>query len=125
MPIDSINNRGNVPTVPQPVRTPSPVSANVVQRQELPASGQSSPPAAGLGPKPGGDIKQAVQDLNTYAQSLQRDLHFSIDEESGETVVKVMDHESGEVIRQIPSKEVLAIAESLKNAQGLLLSAKA
>ena len=123
MPIDSINNGGYAPGVPKLARTPTSVPANVEQRQVLPGSGQSSPPAAG--PQPGGDIKQAVQDLNTYAQSLQRDLHFSIDEESGETVVKVMDHESGEVIRQIPSKEVLAIAQSLKSAQGLLLSAKA
>ena len=125
MPIDSISNGGNVPAVLQPVRTSSPDATNVAQRQVLPGSGQSSPPAAGVGSKSGGDIKQAVQDLNTYAQSLQRDLHFSIDEESGETVVKVMDHESGEVIRQIPSAEVLAIAQSLKSAQGLLLSAKA
>lgn len=125
MPIDSINNGGNVPAVPQPVWTPGSASANVAPRQVLPGSGQSSPPAAGVSSKSGGDIKQAVQDLNTYAQSLQRDLYFSIDEESGETVVKVMDHESGEVIRQIPTEEVLAIAHSLKSAQGLLLSAKA
>lgn len=123
MPIDSINSGGNVPAVLQPVRTPGSASTNVEQRQVLPGSGQSSPPPAG--PKPGGDLKQAVQDLNNYAQSLRRDLRFSIDEESGETVVKVMDHESGEVIRQIPSEELLAIAHSLKNAQGLLLSAKA
>lgn len=125
MPIDSINNSGYVPKVAKPAQTPAYDPTNVGQRQVLPGSGQSSPPAAAAGPQPGGDIKQAVQDLNTYAQSLQRDLHFSVDEESGETVVKVMDHESGEVIRQIPSKEVLAIAQSLKNVQGLLLSAKA
>lgn len=124
MPIDSISS-GSAAPVAQPVRTSNAAAADAAQRQILPGSGQSSPPAAGAGPQPSGDLKQAVQDLNNYAQSLRRDLHFSIDEESGETVVKVMDHESGEVIRQIPSEELLAIAHSLKSAQGLLLSAKA
>ena len=125
MPIDSINSGGNVPPATSVARTPAGAKASVEQRQVLPGSGQSPPPAAGSGPPAGADIKQAVQDLNNYAQSLQRDLHFSIDEDSGETVVRVMDHESGEVIRQIPSEELLAIARSLENAQGLLLSAKA
>lgn len=101
------------------------VPSDIVQRQDLPGSGKSSPPPIAVGTHAPSDIKQAVQDLNTYAQSLKRDLYFSIDEESGETVVKVTDHESGEVIRQIPSQEVLAIAHSLEKAQGLLFSTKA
>jgi flagellar protein FlaG len=125
MPIDNVSNGGNVKPVPFPARTPSAAPVQAGQRQVLPGSGQSSPPAAGAGLKPGGDIKQAVQELNHYAQSLSRELRFSIDETSGETVIKVMDHESGEVIRQIPSEELLAIAHNLESAQGLLLSTKA
>ena len=125
MPIDNVNSSGNVKLAPYVQRVPGATPAQAEQRQVLPGSGQSSPSAAGAGLKQGGDIKQAVQDLNHYAQSLNRDLNFSIDETSGETVIKVMDHESGEVIRQIPSEELLAIARSLESAQGLLLSTKA
>jgi flagellar protein FlaG len=91
----------------------------------LPGAGQSSPQPAAASGRSQSDIKQAVQDLNNYVQSLRRDLQFTIDDESGETVVKVTDPASGEVIRQIPSEEVLAIAHSLEKAQGLLLSARA
>jgi flagellar protein FlaG len=125
MAIDSIN-QGN--TAARPVSSPAAVGkaaqAAVPARQDLPLPGQTSPPAA---PASGsaGDIRRAVQDLNHYVQSLRRDLRFSVDEESGETVVRVTDPENGEVIRQIPSEEVLAIARSLEKAQGLLLSTQA
>jgi flagellar protein FlaG len=56
------------------------------------------------------DLDQVVQKMNTYVQNIQRDLQFSVDEESGRNVVKVIDSKSKEVIRQIPSEEVLALA---------------
>ncbi|MBL8491536.1 MAG: flagellar protein FlaG, partial [Rhodocyclaceae bacterium] len=41
------------------------------------------------------------------------------------TVVKVVDGQTGKMIRQIPSEELLAIAESIDRMQGLLLRQKA
>ena len=49
------------------------------------------------------DLKQAVSKLNDYVQNVQRNLQFSIDKESGATVVKVIDSKSDKVIRQIPT----------------------
>lgn len=63
-----------------------------------------------------GGVTSAVSALNDYIQSVQRDLHFSIDEELGETVVRVVDRHSGEMIRQIPNETVLEIAKRLKTA---------
>lgn len=122
MTIDIVGQRDVSPARPN---VPSHPSSNSFQRQELPGVGQTSPQAVAAGMHTPSDIKQAVQDLNNYVQSLKRDLHFTIDEESGETVVMVTNSDSGEVIRQIPSKEVLAIAHSLEKAQGLLFSTKA
>ena len=48
------------------------------------------------------DLKQAVSKLNDYVQNVQRNLQFSIDKESGATVVKVIDSKSEKVIRQMP-----------------------
>ena len=52
-------------------------------------------------------------------------LQFSIDEDIGVTVVKVIDTESKKVIRQIPSEEVIDIAKALDKLQGLLVKQQA
>ncbi len=67
--------------------------------------------------KASAELNAAVQQMNTYVQNIQRDLQFSIDEESGRNVVKVIDSKSKEVIRQIPSEEVLALARQWAEQQ--------
>ncbi len=70
-------------------------------------------------------VKQAVNQINQYVQTLSRDLHFTVDEDSGRTVVKVLDTETKEIIRQIPSEELLQIARHLTDGGGLLLKVRA
>jgi len=80
-----------------------------------------------------GQLKAAVLDINEYVQTIQRTLQFSIDDETGTTVVKVLDSETEEVIRQFPPEEVLALARHLQASQeiqaldnsGLILHARA
>lgn len=67
------------------------------------------------------DIEKAVTEINEYVQSVQRDLHFSVDEESGLTVIRVRDQESGELIRQIPEDIFLSLAQNLKDNQAINL----
>ena len=79
------------------------------------------------------ELKAAVLDINEYVQSIQRTLQFSIDEETGTTVVKVLNSETQEVVRQFPPEEVLALARHLQASQeiqaldnsGLILRARA
>lgn len=59
------------------------------------------------------NIQAAVAQMNEYVQSSQRDLQFSFDEASGETIVKVLDRETQEVIRQIPDEVFLKLARRL------------
>ena len=66
-------------------------------------------------------IEEAVTEINDYVQSVQRDLHFSIDEDSGITVVRVRDKESGDLIRQIPEDIFLSLAHKLKENQSINL----
>lgn len=63
------------------------------------------------------NVEAAVAQMNEYIQSTQRDLHFSYDKASGETVVKVLDRSTQEVIRQIPDETFLKLAHS-KDADG-------
>lgn len=52
-------------------------------------------------------------------------LEFSLDEDSGRWITRVIDRESGELLRQIPAEEVLAIARRLDQGQGLILRSSA
>ena len=67
-------------------------------------------------------VAEAVQQLNGYAQSLQRDLRFSLDEELGRAVVYVIDRTSQEVIRQIPNETALQLARNLKASADIALT---
>ena len=67
----------------------------------------------------------AVEKFKTLVQDLQRNLDFSVDESSGQVVVKVMDGESGKLIRQIPSEDLLRLSERLEDMRSLLFKAEA
>ncbi len=66
-------------------------------------------------------LNEAVRGLNEHVQIINRELHFSIDKDSGRTLIKVIDLATKEVIRQIPSKEALAVARMLQEGAGLKL----
>ena len=67
-------------------------------------------------------LNKAVSELNQSPQIKTQGLEFSIDEDSQRTVVKVIDQETKEVLRQIPTKEALEIAKSFESAKGHLIS---
>ena len=67
------------------------------------------------------DMASAVEHLNGLVQAIRRELQFRIDEVTGRTVIKVIDADSDEVIRQIPSDQVVALIAHLQEfASGLL-----
>lgn len=70
-------------------------------------------------------IEKAVSTLQEFAQSVKRDLNFTVDDGSGQVVVKVTDSSSGDIIRQIPSEEALQLAENLSEVRSLLFKAEA
>ena len=119
MPIDNIAQTSRVYGPTASASAAATPAAPV--RQDLPASGQALPPAPD-----NADVKQAVSRLNDYVQTLRRDLQFRVDKDSNRVIVSVVNAESGEVIRQIPSEEVLAVARNLDQLQqGLLFRDKA
>lgn len=70
------------------------------------------------------DLKQlnkAVGDINKAMQSMSRGIEFSVDTDSDRTVVKIVDQQTREVIRQMPSAEALEIGKALEKMQGLLM----
>ena len=61
------------------------------------------------------DLESEVASINDYVQSIQRDLQFSVDKELDRTVIKVVDRDSGDIIRQIPEDIFLELARRLKD----------
>ena len=68
-------------------------------------------------------VAQAVKEINESVKS--QGLEFSIDTDSQQTVVKVVDQKTQEIIRQMPSVEALEIAKALDRLQGLLIKQQA
>tara|TARA_R110000868_G_scaffold58224_2_gene179996 strand:+ start:463 stop:882 length:420 start_codon:yes stop_codon:yes gene_type:complete len=62
-------------------------------------------------------IETAAAQLSEFVQTNSRQLNFSVDEGSNKQVVKVTDAETGKIIRQIPSEEVLKLSERLQELQ--------
>lgn len=70
-------------------------------------------------------LKDATERVKDFVQTINRNLSFSIDNDTEQLVVKVVDSGTKEVIRQIPSEEMLAIAKALDKVQGLFVQQKA
>ena len=85
--------------------------------QKLPGEGKELPQES----RESNKIDDAVEDINEYIQSVQRELQFSVDKDSGHTIIKVMDMETNEVIRQIPNEEALKFARMLEEGADLEL----
>ncbi len=67
------------------------------------------------------ELDQAVSQLNDFVQNVQRDLQFEVDNDMGQTIVKVVDQQTQEVIRQIPDEVALRLAEKLQQDEPLTL----
>ena len=101
------------------VTKPDVASVSVTSGSSINA-GESLPPRGNEVPTQAVDtaeLSEQVTEINDMIRNIQRDLAFNIDEDSGKTVIRVIDSESGELIRQIPSEKVLAIATQLRDFQ--------
>ena len=67
------------------------------------------------------DLGQAVSQLNDFVQNVQRDLQFEVDNDKGQTIVRVVDQQTQEVIRQMPDEVALRLAEKLHQDEPLTL----
>jgi flagellar protein FlaG len=71
------------------------------------------------------EIKQDLDAINTQLRSMNSSIQFIIDGKSNDVVVKIVDENTGKVIRQIPSDEVISMREHLKEMSGLFVEEKA
>ena len=67
-------------------------------------------------------VREAVAAINRAAKAITNSVQLSIDAASGRTVVRVIDSETGQIIRQIPSEEALQLRRALDRITGLLIN---
>lgn len=85
----------------------------------------TTPPQANSGQPDELQLRQAIEATNAALKQISSDLEFAQDASTGQTVVRVIDSDTQQVIRQFPSEEMLAIARTLDRMQGILIRQKA
>lgn len=70
------------------------------------------------------DLKVTVEKLNELVRNQQKDVAFSVDQEANTTVIKVFKAETGELIKQFPPEEILAMKAKFRKNTGWLVDKK-
>ena len=63
-------------------------------------------------------VRKAADEGNSLLQATSRNLEFKVDDSTQEVVVKVIDSETGDVVRQVPSEQILELVKRLKEFEG-------
>jgi flagellar protein FlaG len=124
MAMQSIGNFGGVSTQPAPAQGEAPKAAAPARAAApVEATQQASlPPEQPTREQ----VQKAVEDVRkSISQTASNNLRFSVDDDTGQTIVRVTDVQTGELIRQIPSEEMVALAKALDRMQGALLRQQA
>ena len=66
-------------------------------------------------------LEKMAQQLQEFMGEMNRSLQFQVDEDSGRDVIKVLDKDTGDIIKQYPSEEVLNLVSKLSETAGLLI----
>jgi len=130
MNISSINS-GNLPgATPRPVAADAPA---VEMRQARAAQNSSASPVqteqsvtqTQKAEASRQELEEAVKQVNDFLKPINNSIQFNLDDDTGKTVVKVVDLATKDVIRQFPSEEMLSIAKAIDKMKGLLVQQKA
>ena len=66
-------------------------------------------------------LREVVAAADRAVKSLHNAVQLSLDSQSGQPIVRVVDTETGQLIRQIPTEEVLELRRALDRIAGLLI----
>ncbi len=94
------------------------VRAGTLQPKSTAVAGK---PRVDSGDKRIDDVKngsELASKLTSLPQIVKRNIQFSIDEDTGQSVFRVVESDTGKLIRQIPSDQILHIMQQVQEAQG-------
>ncbi len=111
-----------VGATPAGVRSPALRPASGSPAQAVTQS--SSPAASGVASTPA-DLSKAVEQIQGYLRDSGKNLSVSFDDSADRYVTKVVSSDTGEVVRTIPSEEVLEVARAINEKLGGLINQRA
>lgn len=114
-PVNSTQARVSAPTGPSDAEIVAKVASTEIKPSNVAETAQAARVA----------IERAAEQIQSFVQSMGRDLKFSVDGVTGHHVVVVTNPQTGEVVRQMPSPELLKIAQSLPQFNSGLVHQKA
>ena len=119
MKVDSVIT---VPVDPLKMGMPGSASAATAQAplKETRVATQSQNPLQDAA-RSADEIQQDIEKMNDQLKSMNRSIRFTVDDESHDIVVKVVDKNTGEVVMEIPPEEVLKLRERMSEMSGLLV----
>lgn len=88
--------------------------------EPVPGQSPEAPPTIGKH-----ELSEAVEQVQREFHPVAPHLQFQIDQELDRVIVRIVNAQSGEMIRQIPPDEVIRLAKSLKQTTGVLLTRQA
>jgi len=64
------------------------------------------------------EARKLVEEGNKILENVQRDLQFKVDDSTKQVVMSIVDKQTGETIRQVPSEDILALAKRMQESDG-------
>lgn len=120
----NLANKANLDTLSKSVVVANPSGVPQARQGMTQAAGNNLPSQS---PVSAEELQSVVKNLNEHVQMINRNLQFSVDEESGRSVIRVVNAQTQELVRQIPSEEVLRISrhihEQTSDVSGLIFQA--
>ncbi len=113
-----VGGMNNVVALPVP-------ASDIPERGASGFAANGSDAAAGNTSASPAQLQAAIMAANRALQVMNRGLEFELDPQSGRLITRLIDTSDNEVLRQIPSEEMLRIARALDRVEGLLFAQQA
>ena len=99
----------------------SPAAHVVSAAPQASANAEASASAPAINPaEMAARIERVAEQMREMAKQNNRDLAFDVDKQVNRFVIRVTNPTSGELIRQIPSEDILRIAHRIDSMKGLI-----
>jgi flagellar protein FlaG len=111
----------------RPTSPPEP-AVQVTAGSEAQGSGTATTSKQQYGQEPGTEnpsLEKALESLNNSMRAWATGMRFDMDDEAQRLVVSIIDSETGDVIRTVPSDAVIRVAKMIVQLQGSMVNTKA
>jgi flagellar protein FlaG len=108
------NPEAKIQTSVQQNKTPTETKKEIRKEETSSSEGVAAPE----------DLERTVTELNKKLANEELRVAFSMDQDSGNFVVKIHDSQTGELVRQIPSKETLKFAQNVEKGIGIIVDSE-